>query len=45
MSVIEFEVFRDYLGVGATDPEVDDVSRLYDAILSGAPAHAPCFRG
>jgi hypothetical protein len=30
--IVEFEVFRDHLGVGATDPEVDDVSRLYDAI-------------
>jgi hypothetical protein len=31
-AVIEFEVFRDYLGVGATDPEVDAVSLLFDAI-------------
>lgn len=34
MAIVEFEVFRDYLGVGSTDPEVDDVSRLYDAIAS-----------
>jgi hypothetical protein len=34
VAIVEFEVFRDYLGVGATDPEVDDVSRLYDAIGS-----------
>jgi hypothetical protein len=34
MSAPEFEVFRDHLGVGATDVEVDEVSRLYDAILS-----------
>ena len=31
-AVIEFEVFRDHLGVGATDPEVDFVSILFDAI-------------
>jgi len=31
-AVIEFEVFRDYLGVAATDPEVDDVSLLFNAI-------------
>lgn len=31
-AVIEFEVFRDYLGVGATDPEADQVSILFDAI-------------
>jgi hypothetical protein len=31
-AVIEFEVFRDYLGVGATDPEADAVSLLFDAI-------------
>lgn len=30
--IVEFEVFRDYLGVAATDPAVDDVSRLFDAI-------------
>jgi hypothetical protein len=30
--IVEFEVFRDYLGVAATDPLVDDVSRLFDAI-------------
>jgi hypothetical protein len=32
MAIVEFEVFRDYLGVGATDPLVDDVSKLYEAI-------------
>lgn len=31
-AVIEFEVFRDYLGVAATDPEVDAVSLLFNAI-------------
>jgi len=31
-NVVEFEVFRDHLGVGATDPEVDLVSKLFDAI-------------
>lgn len=31
-AVIEFEVFRDYLGVGASDPEADQVSILFDAI-------------
>ena len=31
-AVIEFEVFRDHLGVGATDPDVDFVSLLFDAI-------------
>jgi hypothetical protein len=31
-AVIEFEVFRDYLGVAATDPDVDAVSLLFDAI-------------
>lgn len=31
-AVIEFEVFRDYLGVGATDPDVDEVSLLFEAI-------------
>jgi hypothetical protein len=31
-AVIEFEVFRDYLGVAATDPDVDNVSLLFDAI-------------
>ena len=30
--VVEFEVFRDYLGVAADAVEVDDVSRLFDAI-------------
>ena len=30
--LVEFEVFRDYLGVGATDPLVDDVSRLLAAL-------------
>jgi hypothetical protein len=34
VAIVEFEVFRDHLGVGATDPEVDDASRLYDAIGS-----------
>lgn len=34
MPIVEFEVFRDYLGVGATDPEVDDASRLFDAIAA-----------
>lgn len=33
-NVVEFEVFRDHLGVGATDPQVDDVSKLYDAIMA-----------
>jgi hypothetical protein len=31
-AVIEFEVFRDYLGVAATDPDVDFTSLLFDAI-------------
>ena len=31
-AVIEFEVFRDYLGVAATDPEVDAASLLFNAI-------------
>lgn len=31
-NVVEWEVFRDHLGVGATDPQVDDASKLYDAI-------------
>jgi hypothetical protein len=31
-AVIEFEVFRDSLGVAATDPEVDAVSLLFNAI-------------
>lgn len=31
-AVIEFEVFRDYLGVAATDPDVDFASLLFDAI-------------
>jgi hypothetical protein len=30
--VIEYEVFRDHLGVAAGDPAEDDVSRLFDAI-------------
>jgi len=33
-SLIEFEVFRDYLGVAADAVEVDDVSRLLDAICA-----------
>jgi hypothetical protein len=33
-NVIEFEVFRDYLGVAADAVEIDDVSKLYDAIGS-----------
>lgn len=33
-SLVEFEVFRDYLGVAADDPAVDDVSRLLDAICA-----------
>lgn len=33
-SLVEFEVFRDHLGVAATDPAVDDVSRLLDAICA-----------
>jgi hypothetical protein len=32
--LVEFEVFRDYLKVDATDPAVDDVSRLLDAICA-----------
>jgi hypothetical protein len=31
-AVIEFEVFRDYLGVAATDPDVDWVNLLFNAI-------------
>lgn len=31
-SIVEFEVFRDHLGVAATDPAADEVSRLFDAI-------------
>jgi hypothetical protein len=31
-AVIEFEVFRDHLGVAATDPDVDFASLLFDAI-------------
>lgn len=31
-NVVEFEVFRDTLGVGATDPDVDQVSLLFEAI-------------
>lgn len=30
--IVEFEVFRDFLGVAADAPEIDDCSRLYDAI-------------
>ena len=33
-SLVEFEVFRDYLGVAADDAAVDDVSRLLDAICA-----------
>lgn len=32
--LVEFEVFRDYLGVDAADPLVDDVSRLLDALCA-----------
>jgi hypothetical protein len=35
-SLIEFEVFRDFLGVAADATEVDDVSRLLDAICAEA---------
>lgn len=31
-NVVEFEVFRDHLGVAADDTAVDDVGKLYDAI-------------
>ena len=34
--LVEFEVFRDYLGVAAADPAEDDVSRLLDAICAEA---------
>ena len=33
-SLVEFEVFRDYLGVAAEDTAADDVSRLLDAICA-----------
>lgn len=31
-NVVEFEVFRDHLGVDPLDPEIDTASKLYDAI-------------
>jgi hypothetical protein len=36
VSIVEFEVFRDYLGVAADATECDDVSRLLDAIAAEA---------
>lgn len=32
MPIVDFDEFRDYLGVGASDPQVPAVQRLYDAI-------------
>jgi hypothetical protein len=32
VSIVEFEVFRDELGVAADSPDVDRVSKLYEAI-------------